>query len=104
MSLWLDLNINANIHVGRMEIMRQEFYDGDPPDDSVNTYVVMVDGKNMGMVRHRYGNGAWGLLAKAALLADLVLKGEAMEPAPGWLLTRENPPQLEDHQGHEAGG
>lgn len=70
--LWFDLRLNSQT-IGSMEIQRHEDLDlGDPASaDTVCTYTVYVDGLNVGEVRHRYGDGAWRLVALAADLASL---------------------------------
>jgi hypothetical protein len=67
MSLWFNLRANTQI-LGRMEIRRLEQLDLAAKDvaDAVCTYIVTVDGLTMGLVIHRYGDGAWALLEKAA--------------------------------------
>jgi hypothetical protein len=34
-------------------------------DDEVSTYIVIRDGREMGKVQHRYGDGPWVLVRKA---------------------------------------
>lgn len=57
--------------IGTLEIQRHEPLDLTDPAaivDVVSTYTVRLDGQDRGTVRHRYGDGAWVLLAKAAAL------------------------------------
>jgi hypothetical protein len=65
-ALWFPLKINDHT-IGTMEIRRVEYRDLDDPgiDDTINTYVVMVDGRQVGELRHRYGDGAWTLVRSA---------------------------------------
>ena len=71
MALWFDLRINAQT-IGNVEIRRRSWLDLDDPltADTWNTYDVRRDGVLVGQVRHRYGHGAWKLLALAASLLD----------------------------------
>lgn len=75
MALWFDLNINGRL-IGEVEIQRREpldLTDQAAIQDAVSTYDVFNRGRLIGQVRHRYGDGAWRLLAiAAALLADEV--------------------------------
>ncbi len=74
MALYFDLRINSNV-LGRVEVRRQERVDISDPEaiaDEIFTYTVTRDGRPMGTVVHRYGRGAWALLAEVAdLLAEL---------------------------------
>lgn len=68
MALWFDLRVNAN-RIGLVEIRRVEHLDlADQAAiaDAVSTYRIRRDGRYVGAVRHRYGDGAWQLLAAAA--------------------------------------
>ena len=68
MALWARLMVNAE-QIGVVEIQRREFLDLTAQasiQDEVSTYDVTVDGQACGTVRHRYGDGAWRLLALAA--------------------------------------
>ncbi len=55
-----------------LEIRRQRHLDLTVPeslyDDSVNTYVVELDGRTLGTLEHRYGDGPWMLVNKATAL------------------------------------
>lgn len=67
MSVWFRLRLNAET-IGIMEILRQEHLDLSNPDaiaDEICTYDVEVDGVKIAEVRHRYGDGAWRLVALA---------------------------------------
>lgn len=68
MSLWARVNVNAD-RVGLIEVQRDEHLDltGDRAqvDAAVCSYTVRLDGREIGKVRHRYGDRAWRLLAKA---------------------------------------
>lgn len=73
MALWFNLAVNAE-RIGHVEIQRREYFDLTDQAaiaDAVGTYDVYRDGWPVGQVRHRYGDGAWRLLALVAgLLAD----------------------------------
>ncbi len=73
MALWLRLMANAD-PIGVVEIQRREVLDlADPAvADAVSTYDVRRDREQVGTVTHRYGDGAWVLLAKAAALVAAV--------------------------------
>lgn len=75
MSLWFDLNLTAgrghHVVIGQVEIRRVEWLDLTDQAaiaDVVSTYDVHHDGQHIGQVRHRYGDGKWPLVAKAANL------------------------------------
>lgn len=73
MALWFDLKINHE-HIGTVEIRRREHLDITDRAaiaDVVSTYTVRQSGHLIGEVRHRYGDGAWRLLALATNLIDL---------------------------------
>lgn len=67
--LWFDLNINEE-RIGLATIRRREKLDlADPAViHAVCSYEVSHDGKHVGIVTHRYGDGAWKLVALAAAL------------------------------------
>lgn len=68
MALWFNLKINEE-RIGGVEIRRREPLDLSNPSAiqrEVCTYDVFLDGRRFGPVRHRYGDGAWRLLATAA--------------------------------------
>lgn len=71
--VWLDLMIGGTF-LGNVEIRRREHLDLTNQaaiQDAVSTYEVSRSGRLVGTVRHRYGDGAWRLLALAsALIAD----------------------------------
>jgi hypothetical protein len=53
--------------LGLVEIQRVDnVTEGNPGPDLVSTYSVRVEGVQLGTVRHRYGDGAWRLLALAS--------------------------------------
>lgn len=68
MALWLNLKINRDL-VGRLEVVRVTNTEGTPGPDVVSNYKVVKDGKRIGEVCHRYGDGPWMLLALASGLA-----------------------------------
>jgi hypothetical protein len=69
--LLMTLKIN-DLLIGRMKITRLDKYPTfPPPDDSVNRYEVTLDGEKIGVIQHRYGDGAWLLLRQAAGLVPL---------------------------------
>lgn len=65
MALHFDLDVN-NSGIGYFEAVR---LGGDAEPDAVNTYKVLIIDQNhdthCGLVEHRYGDGAWVLVAKA---------------------------------------
>jgi hypothetical protein len=66
MSLWMDLRVGKNAVIGRLEIIRTTGKgDLHPAPDAVYTYRVLRDGRQVAIVAHRYGDGAWALLRKA---------------------------------------
>jgi hypothetical protein len=68
MALWFNLKINEQC-IGGVEVQRREPLDLSDPSaiqHEVCTYDVFLDGCRLGSVRHRYGAGAWRLLAAAA--------------------------------------
>ncbi len=67
MALWFRLHLNDE-QIGVAEVQRRDVLDlADPATaDAVSTYVVRLDGRTVGTLTHRYGNGAWSLVAKAA--------------------------------------
>ncbi len=68
MSLVANLFVNWNC-IGQMEIQRLRYLDLSDKAaiaDEVCEYQVSVDGKPACRVTHRYGDGAWVLLATAA--------------------------------------
>jgi hypothetical protein len=65
MSLHISLHVNDK-PIGRMVITRQAPLDTGMKPDTVGLYAVMVDGKYIGQLEHRYGDGPWVLTAKAA--------------------------------------
>lgn len=71
--MWFELRANRE-HLGTVEIQRREPLDLTNQagiQDAVCTYDVRTDGRAVGTVRHRYGDGKWRLLARAAeLIAD----------------------------------
>lgn len=75
MALWCNLHINDQ-RIGELMIRRRErldLSDRAAVRDVVSTYEVSSDDRHVGLVRHRYGDGAWRLLAAAAsLTADWV--------------------------------
>lgn len=76
MAMWFRLRINAE-HIGMVEVRRQEHLDLTNQaaiQDAVSTYSVFRDGQPIGSVKHRYGDGAWKLLA---LTADLIVEEDA---------------------------
>jgi hypothetical protein len=75
MALVVSLSVEpAGQPAGRIVITRLDWMDLSDKDaiaDRVNAYEVMVDGKAVGKVEHRYGDGAWVLVRKALDLAIL---------------------------------
>jgi hypothetical protein len=72
MALWFTLSINDE-RIGHVEIRRREPLDLRDPAaiaDVWSMYDVRRDGHLVGQVRHRYGAGAWTLLALASNLID----------------------------------
>lgn len=70
MSMWFRLMANGN-EVGLMEIRRiTNTGPGDLHPDVVSTYVVTQDGRKLGFVEHRYGDGAWALVRAALGVTD----------------------------------
>ena len=69
MSLFLDLRVTltprVSESVGFMQVRRTEPLPAGNADDAVCAYEVRVDRELRGVVRHRYGDGPWALLAKA---------------------------------------
>lgn len=88
MALWFDLKVNHD-RIGTVEIRRREALDIRDPAviaDVRSTYDVRVNGHLIGQVReHRYGDGAWRLLALATDLIDTAIgpqsarRSEALE-------------------------
>lgn len=64
MSLWFDLQVNSET-IGRLEIRRLTRRVTSTDPDSINRYVVILDGEEIGQVEHRYGDGPWELVRKA---------------------------------------
>lgn len=72
MALWFELKVNHDL-IGTVEIRRQQHLDLTNPAavaDVVSTYTVRQNGHLIGEVDHRYGDGAWRLLALATELID----------------------------------
>jgi hypothetical protein len=72
MSLWVSLQI-GDLPIGNMEIQRQRALDLSDPEAIANVtskYKVKIDGKVIGKVDHRYGDGAWILLKKAMEIVE----------------------------------
>jgi hypothetical protein len=67
MSLAVELSIGRKL-VARMVISRLEDLSPGPLADQVHQYQVVADGELAGHVAHRYGDGAWALVQKAAAL------------------------------------
>lgn len=68
MALWFELKVNAE-RIGVVEIRRLEHLDLTDPAaiaDAVSTYEIRRDEQVIGSLMHRYGDGAWRLLAEAA--------------------------------------
>jgi hypothetical protein len=68
MSMWFLLYVNEAA-IGSFEAQRHEpldLTDRAALADAVCTYTIRVDGRDIGTVRHRYGDGAWQL-ARAGL-------------------------------------
>jgi hypothetical protein len=68
--MWFTLRLNSQ-HAAQVEIRRREHLDLTDQAaiwDKVSTYDVKRDGRRVGTVRHRYGDGRWKLLATAAAL------------------------------------
>lgn len=77
MALWFELKVNHD-HIGTVEIRRREHLDLTDRAAIASawcTYTVRQNGHLIGEVRHRYGDGAWRLLA---LATDLI--GEHIAP------------------------
>lgn len=81
MGLFVDLRITARTgstrHIGFLEIVRKEhLHNFQDPNDEEHPYVVRVYDDEMRLiasssVKHRYGDGAWMLVAKAMEALDL---------------------------------
>lgn len=73
MALWFQLKVNTEL-LGTVEIRRCTTLDlADPAAiaDVISTYTVRRDTAYVGTVQHRYGDGAWKLLAAVtSLLAE----------------------------------
>jgi hypothetical protein len=68
--LWFNLKCNAD-RIGTVEIQRREKLDISDPvaiRDVVSTYTVTLDDRLIGVVAHRYGDGAYRLTALATEL------------------------------------
>ena len=86
MGLYVDLRITATygtVRLGFLEIIRTEHLtDKKNPADEEHAYDVRVYDEDMkivtrGTTRHRYGDGAWVLVAKAMEAAKLTPSLEA---------------------------
>lgn len=72
--IWFELHVNSDA-ISRMVIRRVTNTGIDPArdehayDDMVSTYLVTVDGAEVGKVRHRYGDGPWVLARNATDMA-----------------------------------
>ena len=86
MGLYVDLRITATygtVRLGLLEILRTEhLIDKTNPADEEHSYDVRVYDEDMkivarGTTRHRYGDGAWVLVAKAMEAAKLTPSLEA---------------------------
>ena len=78
--LWYDLKIGAEL-IGEVEIQRMQRLDLSDPEaiqDVISPYRVRVNRVVIGVVRHRYGDGAWVL---NALAADLIQKNMTVAAA-----------------------
>lgn len=80
MSLHFILSVNGN-RLGTVNIRRQDPLDLTDPEaiaDEVCTYDVSLDYQPIGTVDHRYGDGAWALVAVAAdlIAEDIAHKAE----------------------------
>jgi len=66
MALWFPLYVN-NTEIGCLTVTRQVYLNTHAAGaaDAVSPYSVELDGKNLGTVTHRYGDGAWALVRKA---------------------------------------
>jgi hypothetical protein len=68
MAVWFHLNINDTV-IGMVEIRRRQpldLTDQAGIQDVVSIYTVSRDHRKVGEVQHRYGDGAWRLVAAAA--------------------------------------
>jgi hypothetical protein len=88
MSLWVILHAGDE-RIGLLDCQRQEHLDLSDKAaiaDAVCTYAIRLDGELIGVIRHRYGAGAWKLLAAAARLAARHQKRKP--PASPWTWTQ----------------
>ena len=67
MSLWLRLHAN-NDSLGMLVIRCTNAERGISYQDATYRYEVDLDGRVLGYVDHRYGDGAWALVHKAVTL------------------------------------
>jgi hypothetical protein len=79
MALWFRLHANAD-GIGSFEARRVEALDLTDlaVDDAVSTYEITIDGRLVGTVRHRYGDGPWELIRKGLALAPKRTTGRAL--------------------------
>lgn len=72
MSLWFTPRVNNLQPLGAFDAQRREHLDISDPvavADVVSTYTIRIDGRMIGEVRHRYGDGAWALIRAGLDLA-----------------------------------
>jgi hypothetical protein len=80
-SLNFELKVNST-PIGTMEIRRTVDLNGSTPAPNAKySYVVYVDGKMIGEVDHRYGDGPWALVHKATMLATYHPSGDYAHPS-----------------------
>ena len=68
MSLYFTLRVNLENSLGQVSITRTTNTSRSAFADMVSEYTVRLDGRRMGTVQHRYGDGAFVLASKALLL------------------------------------
>lgn len=86
MALWFRLNINLE-RIGVVEIRRRGQLDLSDPVAIANvrsTYDVRRNGHLVGQVTHRYGDGAWRLVAHAADLIAQEARRQALADSDGF--------------------
>jgi hypothetical protein len=65
-SLWLDLRVGKNTVIGRLEIIRATGKRiRKPAPTMIFTYQVLLNGQQVALVQHRYGDGGWALVRTA---------------------------------------
>jgi len=72
MSLYFELkatSMTGAVTIGTVQIRRLEPLERPAdPEEEVHNYEVTVDGRVIGSLEHRYGDGAWHLAHKATAL------------------------------------